>query len=158
MSGDCAPDPKFSASRRGYEDAVFVTPSVFPAVDWTLRPFDLVQQVTTVAASASWGVVCAVALPVAQYGMLTHFGQDANAAGTFQTTQWRIRVNNGIIGNIFPALVQVAGITAATLCPFQCFLPPGATVTLEALNSANPGEVVRGRLKGYTRIQGNVSP
>lgn len=158
MSDDrfCGASAEFKATRRGYPEADFNVNAAMPAVDWTLQPFDVVAA-ASIGAGAQWVRVVGFTVPGSQYGMLEAFGQDADANGTYQTTRWRITVNSEVKGQIYPALVQVAGITAATMCPFQVFLGPGDTVALEAWDTAVGAETVRGRLRGTVRASGMVA-
>lgn len=150
--GNCPDRPK----NTGYQGFVPSVDAAWPAVDFTLQPFDAMQQATI---GTTWTQVVSYAIPAGMYGQLLYVGFDLNDPTAYQRVSWRVLRNQGGIGGgfdgIMPALEARCGIVDGTMMPFRTFLRQGSSVSIEAFLSVPAvGEttmVCRGRVQGELR-------
>lgn len=119
-----------------------------------LQNFDVITQAVIVP-SVNWQPVTTFIMPTGSEGTLQSFGTDVDNLNGWQQVQWRVTVNDGVIGQpgVYPALGPPAGMLPNTLRPLYAALAAGNRVQLEAfLTPAGEGTTVtvRGCLKGHS--------
>lgn len=122
----------------------------YPAWSPQDRDFDEVGQVTLSAASTVFENIVTYNVPKACEAAVLWWGQDVAVSAAYQDVEWRVVVNEEV-RVIFPAIIQVAGMTQDTLRCLNVFAGPGSKVAVQGRNSNVSTRVVRACLKGFFR-------
>ena len=142
---ECRRSP--GAMAGGPPDAMVVVPTTLPAVNLSLSPFDVVNQVSA-AQLTTWRVVASYSVNPTYRGRMQAWGHDAAVADAFQNVQWGVFLNDRLVQK-YAAGCQLCSILSAEMTPFELDIPPGSQVSLRVLNATATTYVVWGRIRGY---------